>query len=124
VVTRFRGNWVGFTRQYQVLLILAILASLADAASTIQLMLAHGPSPEQRPMVRTVSYVLGPILGPLIGTAVQFLVLIGLTVFLRRWAVYIFVTVIILYTWAAWYNLWGHYYYYPCLLQILERLAI
>jgi len=108
VATRSRENWQGYVQQYRVFLVLAVLASLADMASTIYSMLIRGPGAEQHPAVRTFSYVLGPILGPMIGKAVQFFVLIGLTVFLRRWALYIFVTVIILYAWAAWYNVWGH----------------
>jgi hypothetical protein len=124
VVTRFRENWVGYAREYRVLLILTILATLADAASTIYFMLHRGPGPEQHPMVRTVSYLLGPILGPLIGKSVQFFALIGLTVFLRRWARYIFLAVIVIYTWAAWYNFWGHHYYYPRLLQILDHVTV
>jgi len=49
---------------------------------------------------------------------------IVVTVFLRRWAVYILVPLIILYGWAAWYNLYGYEVYYPRLLQILEHLGI
>jgi hypothetical protein len=124
VATRFRENWIGYTRQYRVLLVATALACLADAASTIHFMLTQGPGPEQHPMVKTASYLFGPILGPLLGKAVQFFVMIGLTVFLRRWALYIFIIVIILYTWAAWYNLWGYHYYYPRLLQILEHLGV
>ena len=121
VVTRFRENWTGYVRQYRILLILTILVSLADMASTIYFMLIRGPGAEQHPAVRTFAYALGPVLGPVFGKTVQFFVLIGVTVFLRRWALYIFVTVIILY---AWYNVWGQYLYYPRLLRLLEHLAI
>jgi hypothetical protein len=124
VVTRFRENWIGYVQQYRALLVLTVLVSLADAASTIHFMLSQGPAPEEHPMVRTVSYLFGPILGPLVGKTVQLFVVIGLTVFLRRWAFYIFLTVIILYAWAAWYNLWGYLYYYPRLLEILDHLTI
>ena len=51
-------------------------------------------------------------------------VLILVTVFLRRWAVFIFLPIIILYGWAAWYNVWGHELYYPRLLELLRYLAI
>ncbi len=124
VGTRFRENWKGYVHKYRVLLVLAFLASLADMASTIYIMLIHGPTAEGHPIVRAISFVFGPILGPLLGKAAQFLVAIGVTVFLRRWAVYILVPLIILYGWAAWYNLWGYEVYYPRLLEILERLGI
>jgi hypothetical protein len=122
--TRFRENWKGFVREYWAFLLLALLASLADTASTIHFMLHTGPQVELHPTVRWLSELLGPVLGPLLGKGVQFGVLIALTVFLRRRAVLIFIPIIILYTWAAWYNIWGYHLYYPRLLHWLEFLAI
>lgn len=123
-MTRFRENWQGYVCRYRVFLVLTALACLADMASTIYFMLIRGPGAEGHPAVREFSFLLGPILGPVFGKAVQFFVVIGLTVFLRRWAVHIFITVIILYTWAAWYNIWGQNLYYPRLFQILTRLGV
>ncbi|MEN6332698.1 MAG: hypothetical protein ABFE01_00470 [Phycisphaerales bacterium] len=124
VATRFRENWIGYVHEYRILLILVLLASLADMASTIYFMLSRGPAAEGHPAVRMFSEAYGPIFGPLLGKAVQFLTLIGVTVFLRRWALFIFVPIIILYTWAAWYNVWGHTLYEPRLIDWLEHLAI
>lgn len=124
VATRFRENWRGYVRQYWFLLVLAVLASLADMASTIWLMRIHGPDVEGHPAVRSFGYLFGPVVGPILGKAVQFFVLIGLTVFLRRLALYIFVTIIILYFWAGWYNVWGHDLYYPRVLHILHFLGL
>ena len=124
VMIRFRENWQGYVSQYRVFLVLAVIASLADMASTIWLMRVHGPGAEGHPVVRAYSYMFGPILGPMFGKAVQFFVIIGLTVFLRRWALHIFIAVVILYAWAAWYNVWGHELYYPRLLHIFYRLGL
>jgi hypothetical protein len=124
IVTRLRENWVGYVREYRIFLVLVVLASLADMASTIHFMLSAGPDAELHPTVRFVSQFVGPWLGPVLGKAIQVTVVITLTVFLRRWAVFIFIPVIILYSWAAWYNIWGYQLYYPCLLHILEHLAI
>jgi hypothetical protein len=124
VLARFRENWVGYVREYRVLLALVFLASLADTASTIHFMLSQGPSAEGHPAVRLISEAYGPIFGPVLGKTVQFLTIVGVTVFLRRWALFIFIPIIILYTWAAWYNVWGHELYHPRLVQWLERLAI
>jgi len=124
VLARFRENWVGYIREYRFLLVLVFLASSADTASTIYFMLSRGPAAEGHPAVRMISEAFGPILGPLLGKAAQFLTLIGVTVFLRRWAMFIFIPIIILYTWAAWYNVWGHELYYPRLVRWLEHLAI
>ncbi len=124
IVARLRRNWVGYVREYRIFLVLVLLASLADMASTIHFMLHNGPQAEYHPTVRYAAQFLCPILGPAFGKAVQVIVIITLTVFLRRWAIFIFVPVIILYTWAAWYNVWGYHLYYPRLLHLLEHLTI
>jgi hypothetical protein len=124
VVTRLRENWVGYVHEYRIFLVLVLLASLADMASTIHFMVYAGPDVELHPTVRFVSESFGPWLGPVLGKAIQVIVIITLTVFLRRQAIFIFIPVIILYTWAAWYNVWGYQLYYPRLLHILEHLAI
>jgi len=107
IIERFQVNWNGYIYEYRVFLILTVLAALADMASTIYFMLEEGSWAEGHPAVRLVSEVLGPIVGPIIGKLCQFIVIIALTVYLRRQAVYIFIAVIIFYTWAAWYNIWG-----------------
>jgi len=115
-------NWEGYIHQYRVYLVLTFLAVLADAASTVYFMLRTGPDAEGHPAIRLASTVFGPILGPVLGKLCQLTVVVALTVYLRRWAIYIFVTVIILYAWAAWYNIWGCDLYYPRLLDWLDRL--
>lgn len=124
VLTRFRENWVGYVHEYRFLLALALLASLADMGSTIYFMLWRGPAAEGHPAVRLISEAYGPILGPILGKAIQFFTLIGVTVFLRRWATFILIPIIILYTWAAWYNLWGYELYYPRIVRWLELLSV
>ena len=91
--------------------------------TTIHFMLIEGPQTEGHPAIRLLSMILGPVFGPLIGKFVQLGVIVSLTVYLRRGAVYIFVTVIIIYTWAAWYNIWGQSVYYPRILKLLEYLS-
>lgn len=122
--TRLRGNWDGYIREYRVFLILLLLASVADAASTVHFMMQRGAGAELHPAVRSVSYLFGPVLGPILGKAVQVVVVVVLTVYFRRRAIFIFVPVILLYAWAAWYNVWEHRLYYPNLLWILDCLAV
>lgn len=122
IVELFRTNWHGYVREYRVFLILTVVAALADAASTVYFMLRAGADAEGHPAVRLVAAVFGPILGPIVGKLCQFIVVVALTVYLRRWAAYIFVAVIVLYGWAAWYNMWGCELYYPRLLDWLDRL--
>jgi hypothetical protein len=99
------------------------VASIADAASTIHFMRTTGPEAEWHPTVRLVSYLFGPVAGPVLGKSAQVVTLVAVTVFLRRQAVFIFLPAIILYGWAAWYNIWGHDLYYPPILLILEYLT-
>lgn len=122
IMERFRMNWEGYIREFRVFLILTVLAAVADAGSTIYFMLRAGPDAEGHPAIRMISAVFGPILGPIIGKLCQLTVVVALTIYLRRWAIYIFVAVIILYAWAAWYNIWGCDLYYPRLLDWLDRL--
>ena len=37
-------------------------------------------------------------------------------IYLRRFAIYIFVTASVISFWAAWYNMWGHKIYIPKIL--------
>ena len=115
-------NWEGYIRKYRVLLVLTILAALADADSTVCFMCRTGPDAEGHSAIRLVSIVFGPVLEPIISKLCQLSVIVILTIYLRRWAIYIFVTVIILYAWAAWYNVWGCDLYYPRLLDWLDHL--
>ncbi len=123
VLRRLRGNWEGYLRCYRIWLVLLCLSAAADAGSTIWFMMKWGVVAERHPVIRMVSWVLGPVLGPVAGKLCQLLAVVGLTVFFRRQAVYIFVTVIILYGWAAWYNMWGWELYYPRVLDWLDRVS-
>lgn len=105
VIGRLRANWRGYVSAYGIFLILVVLAAAADALSTVFFMLIRGPQEEAHPVIRWIALVLGPVLGPLVGKLVQIVALIAVTVYLRRWAVYLFILAIILYVWAAWYNI-------------------
>jgi tetrahydromethanopterin S-methyltransferase subunit D len=121
---RFRMNWQGYVRQYRVFLFLTIPVTVADAASTIYFMCRTGPDTEGHPTIRLVSTIIGPILGPVLSKLIQLTIIVTLTVYLHRWAIYIFVAVIILYAWAAWYNVWGCDLYYPRLLDWLDHISL
>ena len=112
IVERFRVNWEGYIHECRAFLIL-----------TVYFMLRAGPDAEGHPAIRLISAVFGPILGPILGKLCQFTAVVALTVYLRRWAAYIFVAVIVLYAWAAWYNVWGCDLYYPRLLDWLDHLT-
>ncbi len=104
VVRRIRANWRGYVATHGVFLVLVILAAAADAFSTVFFMLIRGPQEEAHPVIRALALLLGPVLGPLVGKLMQIVALVAVTVFLRRWAVYLFISATIIYAWAAWYN--------------------
>jgi len=123
IVRRLKINWQGFIRQYFVFLILTFIASAADLLSTVYFMHVEGVGLERHPTIRLLSMLFGPMVGPIIGKFWQLMALIFLTVYLRKWALYIFVAVIILYGWAAWYNIWGRFFYVPVFVRILDSLG-
>jgi hypothetical protein len=122
IMQRFRANWEGYIREFRVFLIFMVIAAVADAASTVYFMLRTGPDAEGHPAIRMISAVFGPIFGPIASKLFQLTAVVALTIYLRCWAIYIFVAVIILYAWAAWYNIWGWDLYYPRLLDCLDSL--
>ena len=73
---------MGYVHEYRIFLVLVVLASLADMASTIHFMVYAGSDVEGHPTVRLVSEAYGPFLGPVLGKAIQVLVMISVTVFL------------------------------------------
>ena len=104
VAKRLQDNWPGYLATYWAFLVVLALAAVADMFSTVFFMAIDGPHAESHPVIRLLALALGPMLGPVVGKLAQFAAVVLLTVFLRRWAIYIFVAVIILYAWAAVYN--------------------
>jgi hypothetical protein len=123
IIERFKVNWQGFFCRYWIFIVLTFLAAMADMYSTIYFMRIEGVDMERHPTIRLLSFFLGPVLGPVVGKFWQLGAVFAVTVYLRRWAFYIFVTVIILYTWAAWYNIWGRFLYVPWIIDLLDRLS-
>lgn len=122
VVNRLRENSKGYIRKYFVYLVLTSLAAAADMVSTMYIMLLFGPEAERHPTIRLAATILGPFVGPIVGKLWQLATVITVTIYLRKWAVYIFATITFLYGWAAWYNIWGWNIYYPRILILLDKL--
>jgi len=98
------ANWRAYAPAHSIFFVLVVLAAAADAGSTVFFVLIGGPQEEAHPVIWWLAPALGSILGLLFGKLIQIVALIVVTVYLRRWAVYILLTAIILYAWAAWYN--------------------
>ena len=116
---RLARNCRGYVREFRVWLVLTVVACAADMASTMYFMGVHGAEAELHPAIRVVSVVLGPIAGPILGKVCQFVGVVLVTIYLRAVAKYVFLVVIILYTWAAWYNVWGRHLYIPRILRLV-----
>ena len=109
-------NYRGFIREYRWFIAIFVVAILCDAASTIHFMLQTGPDSEMHIIIRYLSKLLGSIAGPLAGAIGKILSGTIVAIYLRRFAIYIFVTASAISFWAAWYNMWGHRIYVPRIL--------
>ncbi len=107
LIDRLSENSVGFWTDNQWYIIIFTLAIFCDALSTTLFMVQLGPDIEIHPIIRIASRVMGPYLGPLTGFMIKLLAGFYVTIYLRRWAKYIFTTAAIISFWAAWYNIWG-----------------
>ncbi|MBT3201618.1 MAG: hypothetical protein HN350_17080 [Phycisphaerales bacterium] len=119
VVARFCNNARGFWAAHRWLLIVFVISLLCDAASTIYFMLQLGPGPEIHPVIRVAATIAGPVLGPLLGAFAKTIAGVMVSIYCRRFAVYILVLTAIISFWAAWYNVWGVEMYRPIFMKYL-----
>jgi hypothetical protein len=120
VVARFRINCIGFWKKFRWPAIIFVLALLCDALSTVYFMRKTGPESELHPGVQFISELLGPVAGPLAAMTLKAIAGIAVAIYLKKYAAYIFITGSVISFWAAWYNMWGHEYYVPNLLRLLN----
>ena len=112
----FNENYRGFIREYRWFIAIFVVAILSDAASTIHFMLRIGPDSEMHIVIRYLSKLLGPVAGQLAGAIGKVSAGTIVAIYLRRYAIYIFVTASVISFWAAWYNMWGFRLYVPKIL--------
>jgi hypothetical protein len=117
---RLRRNWPGYFGAFYPYLFAVTVAATLDFLSTWRFMSEGSPEDELHPVIRLVSLTFGPVIGPLIGKLGQLLALLFLTVVFRPFARVIFVPVIVIYLYAAWYNTWGVNFYTPLWLRLLS----
>lgn len=116
----FTDNAAGFFAAHRMVLIILVVAAMADLATTIRFMLADGVHQEVHPVIRAVSVLFGPIMGPTIGKLGQVVGVLIIGILFRRHARIIIATVAFLYAWAAWYNIWGVHLYTPRIVSVFE----
>ncbi len=107
IAKRFRANSKGFWRQYKWLVIIFVLALICDGASTVYFMRETGPEYELHPAVQYLSELFGHVAGPIIGMTLKGIAGISLAIYLRKYAICIFVAASVTFFGAAWYNVCG-----------------
>ncbi len=119
ITDRLTENYRGYYLRYRWWLTILFLAATADMITTMRFMHTEGVEMEVHPAIRIVAHLTGPFVGPNLGKLAQ-LAAIGLvTLYARRIAAYVFFATIMMYSWAAWYNVWGREMYSPLLIEWL-----
>ena len=96
------------------------IAFLCDGLSTVYFMLQENRvDDELHPVIRLISYILGPIVCPLFSAIAKAAVGLLVAIYCRRFALYILLAASLISLWAAWYNVWGKDLYIPRLLKWL-----
>jgi hypothetical protein len=70
-------------------------------------------------VIRVAATIAGPVLGPLLGAFAKTIAGVMVSIYCRRFAVYILVLTAIISFWAAWYNVWGVEMYRPIFMKYL-----
>lgn len=120
-VARLRKNYPGYFREFYPYILLSLTAASLDFLSTMRFMVAYGVQEEAHPVIRMVSIFAGPVIGPLFGKICQLMALGLFTIAFRPFARVIFVPVIVVCFYAAWYNTWGINIYTPLFLRLISH---
>ena len=118
IFARLQANLAGYFAKCRWFLLAFSLAAVLDLITTMRFMLADGAENELHPVIRFVSWLLGPIAGPVLGKVCQFIAAVCITIYFRRYAKGILLLATLLYLWAAWYNVWGKNLYVPRLMNL------
>lgn len=106
-------------KTFRPFLIAASIAAALDFVSTSRFMNEGNIIDEVHPIIRWISFLLGPFWGPLVGKIGQLVFLTLFTIMFRKWARVIFVIVTVIYLYATWFNTWGIDLYTPRFFQFL-----
>ncbi|MCM8536629.1 MAG: hypothetical protein NE334_11895 [Lentisphaeraceae bacterium] len=102
---RFVNNSKGFFEKYRFLIMLLVITALLDAFSTFCFMYVIGPKYELHPVVRELSYLLGPLVGPFLGGFLKISLGICAIIYLRRFEKQLLGLACLLYSYAFMHNL-------------------
>lgn len=118
--TRLRANIPGYFFEFWPWLLLTTFAATADFVSTYRFMSAGYLEDEFHPVIRLVSRWFGPLMGPLIGKLGQLAAILFVTIVFRPRARLVFIPVILIYAYAAWFNTWGIHLYTPVFIRLFS----
>jgi hypothetical protein len=102
---RFIKNAQGFFETYRFPILLLAITALLDAFSTFCFMYVLGIEQELHPIVRELSFWLGPLVGPFLGAALKVGLGIVAIIYLRKYEKQLFFLASIIYSYAFMHNL-------------------
>ena len=105
VKERFIKNSQGFYEKYRFWILMLMITALLDAFSTFCFMYVIGPKYELHPIVRELSYMMGPLVGPFVGGFLKISLGICAIIYLRKFEKQLLVLACILYSYAFMHNL-------------------
>ena len=98
---RFRTNYKNFWQEHHYYVTLLIIAAVVDCFSTIHFMHIIGPEKEIHPMIRELSFLLGPLHGPILGKMLQVSIGMIAIIYIKKYSILLIVITAIMYSWAA-----------------------
>ena len=102
---RFLDNKDGFFEAYKFPITLLAITALLDAFSTFCFMYVLGVEYELHPIVRELSYWLGPVVGPFLGGALKIVFGITAIIYIRKFEKHLLMAASIFYAYAFMHNL-------------------
>lgn len=105
IKARFIANSEGFFDKYRLYIVLLIITALLDAFSTFCFMFVLGAEYELHPIVRELSFMLGPLIGPFIGGFLKISLGLCAIIYIRKYEKQLLGLACLIYSYAFMHNL-------------------
>lgn len=105
IKARFIANSQGFFDKYRFWIVLLVITALLDAFSTFCFMYVLGAKYELHPIVRELSFMLGPLVGPFLGGFLKISLGLCAIIYLRKFEKELLVLACLIYSYAFMHNL-------------------
>ena len=105
VRARFLSNSEDFFDRYRFYIILLIITAFLDAFSTFCFMYVLGAQYELHPIVRELSFILGPLIGPFVGGFLKISLGLCAIIYIRKYEKQLLGLTCLIYSYAFMHNL-------------------